>query len=98
MTESIDAARARRRVQIEQALAKYPHLSPEGLRELTDYFAREASALDVGLIASNEAIAAPYRQFRAERIDPLKGRDWLVGMVIALAVAAVVAALLWRAF
>jgi len=98
MTDMTEAARARRRAEIESALARYPHLSPEAVKELTDYFAREASALDVGLIASNPAIAGPYRAFRADRIDPLRGRDWLLGTLFALAVAAVVGALLWRAF
>lgn len=98
MTVMTEAARARRRAQIESALARYPHLSPEGLKELTDYFADEASALDVGLIASNEAIAAPYRAFRARHIDPLRPKDWLFGTMFALAVAAVLGALMWRAF
>lgn len=98
MTEKTEAARARRRAGIEAALARYPHLPPEGLKELTDYFATEASALDVGLIASNEAIAGPYRRFRAEQIDPLRPRDWLYGGLFMLAVAAVIGALLWRAF
>lgn len=98
MSDKTEAARARRRAQIESALARYPHLSPEGLKELVDYFRREASALDVGMIASNEAIAGPYRQFRVEQIDPLRPRDWLYGVLFAVAVAAVIGALIWRAF
>ena len=98
MTETSPALRAERRAQIEETLRRYPHLSPESVEDLTRYFAREASALDVGLIASNEAIAAPYRRFRAEHIDPLKPRDWLFGSLFALAVVAVLAALMWRAF
>lgn len=97
MSES-DTERARRRAAIERALARYPHLSPEGLAELTDYFHREASALDLGLIACNEDIREPYRRFRADHIDPLKPRDWLRGLAFAGAVAAVVLAMLWRAF
>jgi len=98
MTQLTEAHRARRRVRIEEAIARYPDLSPETLRELTNYFAREASALDVGLIASNEAIAMPYRQFRAEHIDPLKPRDWARGTLFALAVALILVAIMWRAF
>lgn len=98
MTQLTEAQRASRRAQIEGALKQYPQLSPEGIKELTDYFAKEASALDVGLIACNEAIRAPYRQFRADHVDPLKPRDWLFGTLFALAVVAVLAAMLWRAF
>ena len=64
-----EAARAARRAEIERALARYPHLTAEGLAELTDYFERDASALDVGLIASNPAIADRYREFRATHVD-----------------------------
>ncbi|HEY6868807.1 MAG TPA: hypothetical protein VI199_03520 [Novosphingobium sp.] len=96
MSESL-AARAERRAEIERALARYPHLTPEALAELADYFSREASALDVGLIASNEAVAEPYRQFRQTHLDPLRPRDWLRGALFALLTAAGLVALLWRA-
>lgn len=93
-----DAARARRRAAIEHMLARYPHLSAEGLSELTDYFHREASSLDLGLIACNEDIREPYRQFRADHVDPLRPKDWLRGLAFAGVVAAVLVAMLWRAF
>lgn len=91
------AARAERRAEIERALAHYPHLSPEGLTELADYFTREASALDVGLIASNEEVTENYRQFRKAHLDPLRPRDWLRGSLFALLTGAGLIALLWRA-
>lgn len=97
MSES-PAARAERRAEIERALARYPHLTPEGLAELADYFTREASALDVGLIASNEVVADHYQRFRADHLDPLRPRDWLRGIVFALAICAALVAMLWRAF
>ena len=93
-----DAARAARRAVIERVLSTYPHLSPVGLAELTDYFTSEASALDVALIASNEAIRTPYRQFRADHIDPLRPLDWLRGLAFAGAAAGLLVAMLWRAF
>lgn len=96
MTEPTEAHRARRRAHIEAALGQYPHLSPDGLQELTDYFTREATALDVGLIASNEAVQAAYRRFRADHIDPLRARDWLFGTLFAVGVAAVIGAIIWR--
>lgn len=92
-----DSARATRRAEIERALARYPHLTPEGLTELTDYFQREASALDVGLIASNEAVAGPYRRFRTEHIDPLRPRDWIRGIAFGLVMCGAILAMLWPA-
>jgi hypothetical protein len=99
MTELADAQlRARRRAHIEAALARYPHLTPEGLSELTDYFAREASSLDVGLIACNEDIGPQYRQFRERHIEPLGPRDWLRAAAFVAVMAVILAALFWRAF
>jgi len=98
MTEHTEAHRARRRAHAEAALARYPDISPEILAELTTWFRREASALDVGLIASNEELAKPYRRFRAEQIDPLRPRDWVKGTLFALVVALAIIAILWRAF
>ena len=98
MQQSTEAARARRRASVEAALARYPHLSPEAVKELTDWFAREASALDVGLIASNDALAEPWQRFRADHIDPLRPRDWMFGLLLVGVVLAVFAALFWRAF
>lgn len=99
MSELPDAQqRAQRRAHIEAALARYPHLTPEGLQELTDYFASEASSLDVGLIACNEAIVPQYRKFRADHIEPLGPRDWLRGAAFVAVMIAILAALFWRAF
>jgi len=98
MTEYTEAHRARRRAHAEAALALYPDITPEVLAELTAYFRREASALDIGLIACNEELAEPYRRFRAEQIDPLRPRDWVKGALFALVVALALVAILWRAF
>jgi hypothetical protein len=89
---------AERRAEIERALARYPHLTPEGLTELSAYFTHEASALDVGLIASDEAVGDSYRRFRETHLDPLRPRDWLRGTLFALAVGGLLVAMLWRAF
>lgn len=93
-----DAARAARRGEIEAMLARYPHLSPEAVSDLSAWFEREASSLDIGLLACNEEIAEPYRAFRAEHIDRLRGRDWLRGLAFVAVILAILAALFWRAF
>lgn len=97
MPES-EALRAARRGEIEAMLARYPHLSPEAVAELSQWFATEASSLDIGLIACNDDIAEPYRAFRADHVDPLRGRDWLRGIAFVGVILATMAVLFWRAF
>jgi hypothetical protein len=91
------AAGAARRAQIEDALADYPHLSDERLAALIAWFRKEASALDVAQVASNEAIAEPYRRFRADHIDRLTGRDWIKGLLLTAAVAVIACLIIWAA-
>jgi hypothetical protein len=93
-----EALRAARRGEIEAMLARYPHLSPEAVAELTQWFATKASSLDIGLIACNDDIAEPYRAFRADHVDPLRGRDWLRGIAFVGVILAIMAVLFWRAF
>lgn len=98
MTASNDAsAGAERRAQIEAVLADYPNVSPERLDELLHWFRKEASSLDVALVASNQAIAESYARFRADHIDSLKGRDIVRGVLFAVAIVAIFAAIIWRA-
>ena len=91
------AVGAARRAHMEAALADYPELSPERLEEVITWFRKEASALDVAMIASNAAIAEPYRRFRADHIDPLTGGDVLRGILFAAAIAAAIFLIVWRA-
>jgi hypothetical protein len=98
MTQSHDGApAAERRAQIEAALAEYPHISDERLTSLIAWFRKEASALDVATLASNEAIAEPYRRFRADHIDPLTGKDIAKGLLFAAVVGAIIFLIIWRA-
>ena len=71
------AAGTARRMQIEASLADYPDISEDRLAALVAWFRREASALDVATIASNERIRGGYRLFKAEHIERLDGRDML---------------------
>jgi hypothetical protein len=91
------ATSAARRAQMEDALAEYPHLNLARLNELIDWFKREATALDIGMIASNEAIAEPYRKFRADHIDPMTARDMTNGMLFATAIGVAIFLLIWSA-
>lgn len=93
-----EAARAARRGEIEAMLARYPHLSPEAVADLSKWFDMEASSLDIGLLACNNDIAEPYRAFRADHVDPLKARDWVRGLAFVAVVLAALTVLFWRAF
>ncbi|MFC0204550.1 hypothetical protein [Novosphingobium soli] len=71
-------------------MARYPHLTDTELDSLTHWFRREASALDVGLLASDPAVAAQYRAYSKAHRDRLTARDLLLGaLLLALAAAAI---------
>lgn len=90
-------ASAAQRAQIEAALADYPNLSEDRLAALVDWFRKDASALDVAMIASNEAIAEPYRQFRADHIDQVTGKDVMKVVLVLLIVGAIILFIAWQA-
>lgn len=97
MTQFQDGAdRAGRRASIEAALANYPHLPPEQLSDVLQWFRSEASSLDVGLIASNPAIEQPYRAFRADHVDRMTWRDGVRAIVFTLVVIAILIGIVWR--
>ena len=82
--------------RVERLLARYPALSERELAEVTHWFEREASALDVALVASNEDIREGYRRFRADQIDPLTFAD-LARAVAVTAVGVALIGVLWMA-
>lgn len=97
-TSQISAASdAARRAQVEAALADYPHISEDRLAALIAWFRKEASALDVATVASNAKIAASYRQFRADHIDAVTGRDVMKVMIVLSLVGAAILFLAWQA-
>lgn len=86
---------ARRRAHIETVLADYPRIEPEQTETLLRWFRKEATALDVGLIASDPQLAEPYRRFRAEHLDRLSGADIVRALlVVCVVVAGIVAIVL----
>src|SRR5690606_24744381 len=60
---------------VEALLACYPNISEGDLQVLKSWFKREASALDVAMLASEAEINSGYRQFRADHIDKFNSRD-----------------------
>lgn len=98
MTQPTDGERAVRRARIETALAGYPAIERERLDEVLHWFRKEASALDVALLASNQEIREVYRRFRTDHLDGITRGDLVSGLAIAVALAVVVAAIAWLSF
>ena len=88
---------ASRRARIEGMLADYPDISKEQLEELLVWFNKEASSLDVGMVASNEAISRGYRLFRAEHIDRFRRRDVGHAALFVATIGGVLAAIAYLA-
>lgn len=81
------------RARIETLIARYPHIAHEEVAAIKHWIAKEASALDMGLLASNEDVAPQYRRFRAEQLDRFGFRDMaLIAAVAVLLIAGLVAA------
>ncbi len=83
--------------RIEALLAAYPEVSADDLEDLRRWFAREASALDVAMIASNQGIGNGYRRFRAEHVDPLTLVDVARAVMFAALPLAAIGTGLWLA-
>jgi hypothetical protein len=66
------------RAQAAGLLARYPELSEAEFDRLHHWFRREAGPLDVGLLASDPAIAEPYRAYRKRHHDRFTPRDMAV--------------------
>lgn len=74
-------------------LQQYPDVSDHELGELKTWFHRQASALDVGILASREEIAGSYARFREEHIDKFRGKD-IATVIAAVGVLAGIIALI----
>lgn len=72
-----------RRERAESLLGRFGELSASEVRDLLDWYHREASAMDVALIASNPRIAGAYRAFRREHIDRFSRKEKLIGTLLA---------------
>lgn len=64
-----------RRAHIEALLAAYPDVTPEERTMLINWFGKEASSLDVAMVASNPAVERGYRKFRADHVDRFTLKD-----------------------
>jgi hypothetical protein len=81
-----------RRLHIEHLLARYPDLSGEELADLLTWVRTEASALDTGMLASDETLGAYYRRFRNDHLDTLGLAERIAVVVVAILLLAGIAA------
>lgn len=83
----------KRRARAEGILARYPELDRDELAELLHWYRREASAMDVALLASNEAIRERYHAFRRAHVDRFSLKEKLVGALLVAGGAGAIGAL-----
>jgi hypothetical protein len=86
-----------RRTSIETALANYPNIDADSVEQIKTWFRKEASSLDIALLASDERLAEAYRHFRADHIDRFSAPDLVRGIVFSLVVVLIVTLIVWRA-
>lgn len=89
------ATGADRRAQIEALLASYPNNTDDELHELLHWFKHEATALEVGLLSSNPQITQAYRQFRADQLDRMTMKEYVLMACVVGMVAALLAYAVW---
>ena len=86
LTEPVEAPRRRvepylgetcreKRARAEEALARYPELDPDELSRLLHWYRHEASAMDVALLASDEALRERFQAFHTTHIAPYSWRE-----------------------
>jgi len=73
-----------RRARAESLFARYPHLALGELEDLLRWYRREASAMDVALIASDDSIRGRYRAFRKDHIDGFSMKERLASILLAV--------------
>lgn len=85
---------AQDRAQVERLLARYPNIGQGETQDLIRWF-NESSALDVGMVASNEEIGEAYAQFRRQHVDRFKPKDIALAVVFAALCALVIAGIVY---
>ena len=89
----IEPAQPSAREWVERTVARYPHLTPDELDHLLGWF-KAASALDVGLVASNEEVHDAYVAFREDHVDRFTWGDAVRAGLFVLFFGGVVTAIL----
>lgn len=84
-----DAATVRR-AHIEAALSRYPHIEPDTLADLLHWFRKEATAIDLGILAADPRLEPRYQAFKADHLDRLHGANlfWIAATFLSAAMLA----------
>jgi hypothetical protein len=85
------------RSRIAALLMRYPDLPDNELDRIHQWFRRGASALDLGLLASDPKVAPHYRAYRADYYDRIKPVDWMRAAIflgIAIGIIVLIALLM----
>jgi len=86
------------RARIATLLARYPELPDRELDHVHAWFRKGASALDLGLLASDPAVASQYRAYRADHHDRITPTDYIrILAVLGAVIGAVTVIALWIA-
>lgn len=85
------------RARATALLARYPDLSAQELQELEHWFRKEATALDMGMLASEPRVAAQLRAYRKAHHERFTMRDMAVAAIFLAIAAGAVGALLMMA-
>jgi hypothetical protein len=72
-------------------LQQYPNVSENELGELKTWFRRQATALDIGMLASKAEIEGGYARFRKEHIDGFGAKDIATIVAVLVALAGIIA-------
>ena len=67
-------------------LERYPSLEGHELKELRNWFLRQATALDVGMVASEHHIRENYKAFRNQNLDRFTMKDAVIALLMIMAV------------
>jgi hypothetical protein len=86
-----------RRTDIEAAIANYPRLTSDQLDDVLFWLKHEATALEVGLLASDPVLAGNYRRLRLDHLDRLNRDDALHAAAVVGTVAAAVGGIVYLA-
>ena len=90
MKSETDGATGAERERVVALLTRYPDLSPDEVRH---WFKQVATSLDMGLLASDPAVAPQYRAYRSDHHDRFELKD-IVKIAAVLGIAIVVVAAL----
>lgn len=81
----------RGRARAEELFLRYPQLGRTELAELLRWHRREASAMDVALIASSERLRSKYQAFYDRHIKPFNWKEKLLTAALGSGIIAMLA-------